>query len=178
MEPRSVFHEEWLRSLREHYKYVIRKDDRVTLTSLTAVMHGVGFRDAELAQLRLDATMHVDDVSDDFCADMSILAETKATTAHPPECAPPERVAEEESQSDGERGPAAPAPAAEDDEAVRVFPAAALDEFDAPKEAESVTFADSVAAEARQVTAEESELFEREDAGESDMDSPEQFSLF
>ncbi|MCY3866747.1 MAG: hypothetical protein OXG68_15015, partial [Chloroflexi bacterium] len=62
MNPKSVFHEEWLRSLREQYKHVVRNDDRVTLSSLTAVMHDVGFRESELTQLRIEATMHVDEV--------------------------------------------------------------------------------------------------------------------
>ena len=54
MDQRSVFHNEWLRSLREQFKQVVRNDDRATLSSLTAVMRSVGFRDDELAQLRIE----------------------------------------------------------------------------------------------------------------------------
>ena len=78
MDPRSVFHEEWLRSLREQYKHIVRNDDRVTLPSLTAVMQRLGFRDDELAQLRIEATMHMDDVGEDFSADMNILNESES----------------------------------------------------------------------------------------------------
>ena len=34
MDQQSVFFEEWMRSLREQYKYVVRSRDRVTLPSL------------------------------------------------------------------------------------------------------------------------------------------------
>ena len=71
MDQRSVFFEEWLRSLREQYKHVVRTDDQLTLRSLTAVMHNVEFGEAELTQLRLEATMHVDDVGTDYVADVS-----------------------------------------------------------------------------------------------------------
>lgn len=33
MDQQSVFFEEWMRSLREQYKYVVRSRDRVTLPS-------------------------------------------------------------------------------------------------------------------------------------------------
>ena len=51
MDQQSVFFGEWIRSLREQYKYVVRSRDQVTLPSLTAVLHQVGFTDDELAQL-------------------------------------------------------------------------------------------------------------------------------
>ena len=42
MDQRSVFFDDWLSSLREQYKYVLRQDDRVTLPSLTTVDAGGG----------------------------------------------------------------------------------------------------------------------------------------
>ena len=68
MDSDSVFFEEWLRSLREQYKHVVRSGDAVTLPTLTAVLENLGFGEDELAQLRLDATMRVDDTADDFVA--------------------------------------------------------------------------------------------------------------
>lgn len=52
MDQQSVFFDDWLSSLREQYKYVLRQDDRVTLPSLTAVMLEAGFEQAELQALR------------------------------------------------------------------------------------------------------------------------------
>ena len=83
MQARSVFYREWLRSLREQYKHVARNDDRATLPSLTAVMLNAGFREEELARLRLEATMRVDDVGGDFRADMKILDPLRMAQAHP-----------------------------------------------------------------------------------------------
>ena len=150
MDPQSVFHEEWLRSLREQYKHVVRNDDRVTLSSLTAVMHNVGFRESELTQMRIEATMHVDEVGKDFSADLQILSEHKAAQAHPAECLCPDCVTLDESQFDAEGQPLAPDPEAEAGETGIVFPAAEFDESDARTEAEPVTFEDSVAADALQ----------------------------
>ena len=178
MDPRSVFHEEWLRSLREQYKYVVRNNDRGTLSSLTAVMHNVGFREDELAQLRIEATMHVDDVGADFSADMRILDERKAAPAHPSECICPQCVTVDESQFDAEGQPIAPDPEADADETGHVFPGADIDEIDERKAAEPVTFADSVAAEALQTDEAEFESPDDGDEGESDPDAPEQMSLF
>ena len=48
MDQRSVFFEEWLQSLREQYKHVVRHGDLVTLPTLSAVMGRVGFSEDEL----------------------------------------------------------------------------------------------------------------------------------
>ena len=68
-----VFSDEWRACLREQYKYVFRTNDRVTKESLTSVMVDVGFTEDELAQLRVEATMHVDDLPDDFVPALDIL---------------------------------------------------------------------------------------------------------
>ena len=121
MDPQSVFHEEWLRSLREQYKHVARNDDRVTLKSLSEVMNKVGFRESELAQLRIEATMHVDEVGKDFNPDLQILSEHKAAQAHPAECLCPDCVTVDESQFDAEGQPLAPDPERAHDEQTRSF---------------------------------------------------------
>ena len=178
MDPRSVFHEEWLRSLREQYKHIVRNDDRVTLPSLTAVMQRLGFRDDELAQLRIEATMHMDDVSEDFSADMNILNESKAAQAHPAECLCPECVTIDESKFDEEGQPIAPDPQADDYETGHVFPVADNSEIAEPEEAEPVSFEDSVAEDAARTEEAESEPFDDQDEGQGDPDTPEQMSLF
>ena len=105
MDQQSVFFEEWMRSLREQYKYVIRSQDKVTIPSLTAVLHQVGFTDDELTQLRIEATMRLDDVGADFVADMTILDKAKASQAHPAECSCPQCIPIDDSQFDRDGQP-------------------------------------------------------------------------
>jgi len=69
----TVFADEWRRCLRAHYMHAIRHDDRVNLRSLVPVLQHLGFTDAELAELRVQATMHVDDVGEDFVPDLDVL---------------------------------------------------------------------------------------------------------
>ena len=128
MDQQSVFFEEWMRSLREQYKYVIRSQDKVTLPSLTAVLHQVGFTDDELTQLRIEATMHLDDVGADYVADMTILDKAKVGQAHPAECSCPQCIPIDDSQFDGDGQPLVdddPEPPSY--ESGHTFPAAPLD---------------------------------------------------
>lgn len=69
----NIFADEWMECLEAHYTHVIRTQDRVTEPSLTIVMHSAGFTDKQLAELRVRATMHVDDVGADFVPDLSVL---------------------------------------------------------------------------------------------------------
>ena len=73
--PENIFELEWRECLEAHYMHVIRNRDKVTEPSLTVVMHQAGFIDSELAELRVRATMHVDDVGADFVPDLEALAE-------------------------------------------------------------------------------------------------------
>lgn len=73
MSKESIFKDEWRECLRAHYMDVIRRDDQRTLKSLLRVMHDTGFSDDELAELRVRATMRVEDVPADFVPDMHIL---------------------------------------------------------------------------------------------------------
>jgi len=94
--------------MREQYKHVIRTDDQKTLVSLTKVMHRVGFGEDELAQLRVEATMHVDDMPDDFVPDMEVLQPVAVETAfepHPLECQCPECIQIETIPHDDEGQP-------------------------------------------------------------------------
>lgn len=74
----NIFERDWRDCLEAHYMHVIRTNDRVTLPSLTYVMHQAGFDDAELAELRVRATMHVDDVGVDYVPDMNALSSPAA----------------------------------------------------------------------------------------------------
>ncbi len=178
MDQQSVFHNEWLRSLREQYKQVVRNDDRGTLSSLTAVMHNVGFGDDELSQLRIEATMHVDDVGENFSPDMDILSKTSLTQAHPAECACPACVPVDESKFDSEGQPIAPDPEAEEYEPGHVIPVAEIAADDDGEEVDSITFEDSIAAEAASAIDEEEESTAEADESEADPDAPQQMDLF
>jgi hypothetical protein len=69
----NPFDTEWRECLRAHYTHVIRTGDKVTEPSLTVVLHQVGFTDAELAELRVRATLHVDSLPADFVPDLHAL---------------------------------------------------------------------------------------------------------
>lgn len=105
MSERSIFFDEWIRCLREQYMHVIREKDTLTQQSLTDVLYEVGFTDDELAELRLQATMHVDDVDADFEPDLNILQQQPAPAEpafkpHPAECTCPDCVPLDESGHD------------------------------------------------------------------------------
>lgn len=87
----SIFADDWRACLREHYMYVVRTGDRVTLPSLTQVMYEVGFTDDELAELRLLATMRADDMPADYAP---------PKVAAPPKDAPPAPELDAESRAD------------------------------------------------------------------------------
>ena len=73
MSEKSIFSEDWRECLRSHYTHVVREQDVKTERTLRGVMHNVGFGDDELNELRVLATMHVDDVGADFVPDLQIL---------------------------------------------------------------------------------------------------------
>lgn len=107
----SVFADEWRRCLKQHYKYVIGKQDKRTEETLIPIMQRAGFRDDDLRQLYLEATMHVDDVPDDFVPDMervvseSVKDNEQTFQAHPAECTCPacmELVLEEGHDEEGQ----------------------------------------------------------------------------
>ncbi|MCU0481275.1 MAG: hypothetical protein MUE54_08690 [Anaerolineae bacterium] len=69
----SVFDNEWRDCLREQYKHTIRQNNSKNIASLRVVMNQVGFGEDELRQLEMIATMHIDDVADDFVPNLDIL---------------------------------------------------------------------------------------------------------
>src|SRR4029078_7222319 len=69
----DIFADDWVECLEAHYMHVIRINDKVTEPSLSIVMHSAGVSDAQLAELRVRATMHVDAVDKDFVPDLEVL---------------------------------------------------------------------------------------------------------
>ncbi len=172
MDQRSVFFDEWLSSLRAQYQHVVRVDDKVTLPSLTAVLQQVGFGEGELRQLRLEATLHVDDVAGDFVPDLTILAEDKPAGAHPAECLCPDCAPIDESQFDADGQPLPPDPDAAAHDSGHVFPVAEVE----ADEAEPETYADSLAWQASSEN--ETMPNDEDDDPPEDPDAPQQSSLF
>ena len=94
----SVFGDEWRRCLKEHYKYVVKKQDKATESTLVPVLNRIGFRDDELRQLYVEATMR--DMPDDFVPDIEQLAPQPEPSpvpipettfqVHPAECSCPQ----------------------------------------------------------------------------------------
>ena len=179
VDQRSVFFDEWLRSLREQYKHVLRSNDSVTLPTLTAVMHNVGFSEDELNQLRLEATMHVDDVPADFVPDLDIINPPETAQPHPAECLCPACIDLDDGAHDAEGQPVALEPS---DNAGPIYPAADISELEPEKESEPVTFEDSLALEAEALEDSDTEPSpdrdDQSDDAESDPDAPQQMSLF
>ncbi len=68
----SIFADDWRDSLREHYKDVVRRNDKGTEATLVGVMYDVGFREEDLRQLKLEATMRADDLASDFVPDLEV----------------------------------------------------------------------------------------------------------
>ncbi len=178
MKPQSVFYEEWLRSLREQYKHVLRKNDKRTLSSLTAVMNNVGFRAEELAQLRFEATMHIDDLGADDSVDMSSLSQPQTADLPPAVTDRPANMSNDEKPTAEASQPTAPAAAASDEDSAGAFPVADFSEKEDRTETEPVTFEDSVAADALQTEATEDDAASDEDDAEPDPDAPAQMNLF
>lgn len=173
MDQRSVFFQEWIRSLREQYKHVVRQDDRVTLPSLTAVMIDVGFGEDELAQLRVEATMHVDDVGSDHAADMEILARS---LPHAAGCPCPACTTTDTDRIDADAKPLPIHSDEETSEAGRVFAAATIEHSETVDEPAPLTFEEGLAAEDEDNGDAEDEFETGED--DEDIDKPQQMSLF
>lgn len=178
MEQRSVFFEEWIKSLREQYKYVVRNNDQVTLPSLTEVMHNVGFRDDELAQLRVEATMHIDEVGADYVPDLMVLNQPPDGQPHPAECTCPQCIPIDESQFDEAGQPLTHVdPEETDHEVGHVFPVAKIEATEAELEHEPLTVEEHLA-DADETLSELEDTEEADDDPEDDPGAPQQLSMF
>lgn len=91
----TIFQDEWRKCLQEHYKDVVQRRDERTRTTLQPILGRIGFREDELKELYVRASMHVDDVGADFVpafdalpAMPSVLTDNEAMTftPHPAEC--------------------------------------------------------------------------------------------
>lgn len=69
----NIFADDWRDCLRAHYMHVVRENDWVTLPTLTMVMHGAGFSDSDLAEMKVRATIRAEDVAAEFVPDLDVL---------------------------------------------------------------------------------------------------------
>jgi hypothetical protein len=73
MPGQDIFADDWRECLRAHYKYIIGSNDKVTEKSLNEVMAKAGFTEAELYEMRLEVTMHVDNSGADYVPDAAVV---------------------------------------------------------------------------------------------------------
>jgi hypothetical protein len=73
MPGQDIFADDWRECLRAHYKYIIGNNDKVTEKSLNEVMAQAGFTEADLYEMRLEVTMHVDDSGADYVPDAAVV---------------------------------------------------------------------------------------------------------
>ncbi len=81
MPGKSPFSDHWRDCLRSHYTYVIHQNDIRTERTLRGVLIEVGFREDEIAELRVMATAHVDDVGADYIPDPALISQIAALSA-------------------------------------------------------------------------------------------------
>ena len=127
----NPFADDWRESLRAHYMHVIRVEDKVTERTLSRILLRLNFTEAELAEMRVLATMRTEDMDEGFVPDFEaveamIAAETQAVqqeiasdsapTAPPPAEAPlfPSIAMPEASAQPVEDAPPEAEPAAEE----------------------------------------------------------------
>jgi hypothetical protein len=68
----SIFAQDWRDCLEEHYKDVVQRNDTLTEKTLVQVLHDVGYRDDDLRQLKLEATMRTEDLQGDFVPQLEL----------------------------------------------------------------------------------------------------------
>jgi hypothetical protein len=74
----NPFETQWRECLRAHYTHVIRVQDVGTERTLSKILKRLNFTDAELAELRVLATIRTEDMGEDFVPDMAALGEVIA----------------------------------------------------------------------------------------------------
>lgn len=155
----NIFADDWVECLEAHYMHVVRTKDKVTEPSLSIVMRSAGFTDKQLAELKVRATMHVDDVGEDFVPDLDVL---DGHHDHDHQEAAPEAV-----EAHVYNIPIDLAPA----------PVEAVQTVEPEMTAESELLPDAEP-NPEELQAQEDEAFVEEEVERDDPDAPQQLSLF
>lgn len=147
----SVFADEWRKCLEEHYKYVVKNNDKATEETLVPYLHDIGFTDDELRQLYVQSTMRADEMPDDFVPDMARAAgeepqqtapsqlvatdSDKTFQAHPNECQCPSCMDLVMDEGHDDEGQPLEHPAEPEEGEGNIFPVAKVEQDDdAPKQ--------------------------------------------
>lgn len=120
MAGKSPFADDWRDCLSAHFTHVVRTNDVRTEPTLTGVLLNAGFTEAELRELKLRATMHVDDVGTDYVPDLEILQPEPLPAPEPPVFAAVEVPPAEAADTAGEDEPDDEPPKHQDDGPVQL----------------------------------------------------------
>lgn len=86
----SVFQSDRIACLLAQYRDVARGGDRVRLGHVAQVLRDEGFSEEQIVRLYIEATMHIDDVPEDFTPDLDAAVQLKESMdPHPLECSCP-----------------------------------------------------------------------------------------
>lgn len=68
----SIFSQDWRDCLDAHYRDVVQRGDSLTEKSLTKVLTELGYREDQLRQMKLYATMRTEDLQADFIPTLEV----------------------------------------------------------------------------------------------------------
>lgn len=88
MVERSPFSDEWRQCQIENYQHMVRSGTPQQRADARAVMLDAGFDEAEVNALYVQATMHMDEVPDDFVPDAAVIEQLRQEP-HPSDCTCP-----------------------------------------------------------------------------------------
>lgn len=71
----DIFGNDWRDCLKAHFMYTIKVGDTLTTESLAGLLLSANIPESVLAELRVRATMHVDEVGKNYEPDLGILDE-------------------------------------------------------------------------------------------------------
>lgn len=81
----SPFADDWHDAQEAHFTHISRVGDAEAREKARAALTQAGYSDAQISELYVEATMHQDDLADDFLPDMSMI-ERLREVQHPNDC--------------------------------------------------------------------------------------------
>lgn len=86
----SIFGDQWRATQIAYFEQMMRTGNAEQRANACQIMRDSGFSDQEINDLYIQATMHLDDVPDDFVPDLEVIESLRqAATPHPNECTCP-----------------------------------------------------------------------------------------
>jgi predicted component of viral defense system (DUF524 family) len=68
----SIFSQDWRDCLDAHYRDVVQRGDTVTESSLSMILYQLGYREDELKEMKLYATMRTENLQADFIPTLDV----------------------------------------------------------------------------------------------------------